>query len=1429
VLNLEAGATATLTSRAFDTRNKEIVAHAFWSTQNAAVATVSDQGIVTAVAPGATQIAASAGGRSGFAAVTVSQRAVALVRLTPATGDVVVGGTLQLVADVLDNTGTAITGRPVSWSTTDAAIAAVSATGLVTGVAQGSATIRATSGGIAGTSVVTVTRIPVATVIITPPNAAVQIGETRPLTAAARDAAGNLLDGRVIVWSSSNDAVAAVSQSGVVTGVGSGIATITAAAPGAGVNGSTPAGTAGISVVPVPVARVTVVPPTATIVAGGFANLAVSLFDANGAPLTTTGRTVTWTTSSPAIATVGGSGQVVAVAPGTATITATVVTPGQTASVQGTATITVTSIPVASVQVTPASLSIDAGTIAPLSATAKDAAGNVLTGRTITWSSSSSSVATVSALGVVTAVAAGAATITATVDGISGTATITVTQVPVATVTVSPNPASVQERGSVQLNAVPRDAIGNVLTGRTIVWSSSNNSVAAASQAGLVTGIAPGNATVSAAAIGGGAGGSSPSGSSAVTVSFAPVATVQVVPLSASVNIGGTAQFAATLLDGTGQTLSATGRTVAWSSSDATKATVNASTGVATGVALGSATITAAASSPGQSPAVTATASLTVSSVPVATVTVSPSPATVHVGSAYQRTFTAVTRDALNNILAGRAVVWTSGNQTVAQVDPSTGVVTGVATGSATITATSEGKSGTSTVTVDLVNVSSVQVVPASATLTPPSTQQLTATPRDSAGNAITGAALGGRTTAWTTSNAAAATVSTAGLVTAQGTGSGSATITATVGGTAGTSAITVLAPVNSVTMTASADSVIAPAQVTGTATVRDAASNPLSGRTISFTSSAPGATVAPASGNSTATGTVAFTVTGVSAGTATITGTSETKSGTVIIRVLNAVSTVTVTAPKDSVIGSGTIQAAATLRDAGGAVLTGRPTTWNSSATGVATVNGSGLITAVAPGTTSITATSEGKTSAPLTVRILAAVNTVTVTAPADSIIGTATLQATATLRDAANNVITGRPILWSTNAAGVATVGSSTGLITGVAPGTATITATSETKSGTFLVRVVAAVAGVTITAPVDSLIGAGTLSATVRVTGASSAALPGRTVTTNSSSTGVATVSPASATTNSSGQVALTITRVSTAAGSTTITSTSAGVSGTFIARMLAAVNTVTVTAPGDSIIGTGTLQATATLRDVSNNVLTGRPVAWSSSASGVATVNSTTGLITGVSPGSSVISANAEGKTGTLTVRVLAAVSSLTVSFPTDSLIGPGSIPGTVTLRDASSNPVQGRAVTIGSSNAAVATAAPASGISNASGQVVITAGFVSAGTANITASSGSAGGAKTVRMLAPVANVVVAPSTASVAPLGTTTLTVTVTGASAQPLPGRVCTITSSAVGVATVSPGSANTNASGQISVTVTAGVLPGSATITATCEGKVGTSTITV
>jgi len=108
----------------------------------------------------------------------------------------------------------------------------VNGSGLVTGVAAGTATIAATSEGQSGTSDVTVTLAPVASVAVTPSPASVQVGQTVQLTATPKDANGNPLSGRVITWASNNTAVATVSASGLVSGVTAGLASITATSEG---------------------------------------------------------------------------------------------------------------------------------------------------------------------------------------------------------------------------------------------------------------------------------------------------------------------------------------------------------------------------------------------------------------------------------------------------------------------------------------------------------------------------------------------------------------------------------------------------------------------------------------------------------------------------------------------------------------------------------------------------------------------------------------------------------------------------------------------------------------------------------------------------------------------------------------------------------------------------------------------------------------------------------------------------------------------------------------------------------------------------------------------------------------------------------------------------------------------------------------------
>src|SRR5213596_1839882 len=168
----------------------------------------------------------------GSAAVRVDSVPAASVTVSPASGSARIGATIQLTGVTKDSAGNLLTRRTVNWMTSNNAVATVSASGLVTGVAAGSATITATSDGQSGTAAMTVTNVPVARVTVTPLIASLLMGATVQLTATPTDSLGNLVTGRVITWSTNAPGVAAVSASGLVTGLAVGVATITATSEG---------------------------------------------------------------------------------------------------------------------------------------------------------------------------------------------------------------------------------------------------------------------------------------------------------------------------------------------------------------------------------------------------------------------------------------------------------------------------------------------------------------------------------------------------------------------------------------------------------------------------------------------------------------------------------------------------------------------------------------------------------------------------------------------------------------------------------------------------------------------------------------------------------------------------------------------------------------------------------------------------------------------------------------------------------------------------------------------------------------------------------------------------------------------------------------------------------------------------------------------
>ena len=182
--------------------------------------------------------------------------------------------------------------------------------------------------------------------------------------------------------------------------------------------GGEPTGGGGPPVVTPVVTTVVVSPAFTSLDLGATGTLVVEVRDQTGKPMT--GKTPTWTSSSPASVSVDASGGVRGLAVGSASIVASV------EGKSGSAVVAVVPPAVASVTVTALAGPLTAGQTGTLVATPKDKAGNAITGRVISWSSSATRIATVDNAGLVTAVSPGTATITALSDGISGTATVVV-------------------------------------------------------------------------------------------------------------------------------------------------------------------------------------------------------------------------------------------------------------------------------------------------------------------------------------------------------------------------------------------------------------------------------------------------------------------------------------------------------------------------------------------------------------------------------------------------------------------------------------------------------------------------------------------------------------------------------------------------------------------------------------------------------------------------------------------------------------------------------------------------------------------------------------------------------------------------------------------------------------------------------------------
>lgn len=756
------------------------------------------------------------------------------------------------------------------------------------------------------------------------------------------------------------------------------------------------------------------------------------------------------------------------------------------------------SLAVNELEISPDPVRLELGQTTQLSARLLDRGGDEVNGLDVEWSSANTSVVEVDADGVVEGKAIGDTTVTAQVGDVTATTTVVVFT-PVQRIEIEPDPADLDIGAKLQLSATVYGDNDEILSGRQLEWTSSDEAVVTVDADGQVTGVSEGQAVVRARTTG-------VSGSAEITV-LQPVGRVELDPTDATIEVTDTLQLTASVFDTNDEPQD---RTVNWSSTQPDIASVDAA-GLVEGLQEGQTTIVAEAGG------VRAQATVVVEA-PVAEVEISPSPASVGAGRTLQ--LTAKLTDAAGNELSGRDLAWQTSDDTVATVDGD-GLVSGLMGGQVTITASSEGVDDTVQVTVD-DPVAIVDVSPDPLNLTVSDTGQLTATLEDAAGNELTG-----RSVTWRSDDTTIATVDGTGLVTAKD--EGVVNITATAEGVSDTAQVTVANSVASVEVTPTAPTIDVGETVQLTAVAKNSRGAVVSGRTVTWTSSDPTVVSVDATG----------TIEGLEDGSATVTAQVDNVTGTASVTVQASVASVTIGTPSTMNIEvTETLQLAAELRDAGGNLLSGHTVNWSSSDSAVATVDQAGLVTALAGGQVTITAESEQVTDT-VTISVDDPPRSVEVSPSSATVDVASTVQLSATPRDLGGNALSGYTISWSSSDTGVATVDSS-GVVTGESEGNVTITASVDDGTGT----IVSGTASVQVDAPVSTVVVDPTYAfifpgeqAQINVTleDAAGNTLSGRTVTWASQYTNIATV-------DSSGL----ITAVSV--GSTTISAESEGISAT-----------------------------------------------------------------------------------------------------------------------------------------------------------------------------------------------------------------------------------------------------------------------------------------
>jgi len=697
------------------------------------------------------------------------------IALTPASSSVAAGLTQQFTAtgNYTDGSTQDLTST-ATWASTATNIATISSSGLASGTAQGTSTITATSGSVSGSATLTVTPPILTSIAVTPANASLANGTTQPLTATGTYSDGSTLNiTNSVAWSTGNAGIATISTSGVASGTSVGSTTVTATL--GSVSGSntltvTPATLVSIAVTPAlpntPLGTTQQFTATGTFTDGSTQNLTA---------------TVNWSSSQISVVTIsnntGSQGLATSVATGSASINAT------SGSVSGSTTITIVPAALVSIAVSPSGSSIALGTTQQFTATGTFTDGSTqnVTG-SATWGSDTPAVATINTGGLATGTGTGSANISATSGTVTGSTALTVTPAQLVSIAVSPSTASIAAGTTQQFTALGTYTDGSTQDLTTVGhWSSSDGSDATVSNTpgsqGLASALTPGATTISLIS-------ASVTGSAALTVTPAVLVSIAITPQSPDIALGTTQQFTAlgTYSDNSTQDITSV---VTWSSTSAGIAVISntaGSNGLATSAGVGNTTIGASLGT------VSASTPLAVGTAALVSISITPSSVAIALGATQQFDAVGTYTDGSTQDLTSSAT-WSSYSTAIASITQ--GLAQGNGPGTTTVSATSGSITGTATLTVSsspaLVLIA---VTPSTTSIGVGATTQFTATGSYSNGTiqVLTGSV------AWTSSNSAVATISSASGSPGMATGVtvGSVTITATLGAVSGNAALAV-------------------------------------------------------------------------------------------------------------------------------------------------------------------------------------------------------------------------------------------------------------------------------------------------------------------------------------------------------------------------------------------------------------------------------------------------------------------------------------------------------------------------------------------------------------------------------------------------------------------------------------------------------------